>query len=302
MKTGRAAMWANLKACGVLLWALGLFAGCGKTGTSESGETHFVSCNTDADCTGVTDAHTCTGGFCRGTSNDGGSTPDKTPACDGGCGDAECAAPGTCTLEAACKVVDCGTALVDDNACVRPSCQSDDDCPDDERCAALWFSKHYQCAQSGASCDCTAGLGLFPVNICSPVALAGMRGQWQKLIVTEKVLVGSVGDFTVRAFFPDGSVTIESYSAETGETVSSAAQLSTEDLDELTRQINGTSLRLLLGPDPCAERLPNPGDGRLDWSMDLYLSDARTRETPALSKNVTFCSSITGVLELVDRY
>jgi hypothetical protein len=296
MKTGAAAMWANLKACGALLLALGLAAGCGKTGTSESGETHFVSCNTNADCTGVTDAHTCSGGFCRGPANDGDSA-DKMPACDAGCGDSECATPGTCTLAAACKVVDCGTALVDDNACVRPSCENDDGCPDDERCAAFWFSKHYQCVQNGASCECTAGLGLFPVNACSPVALAGMRGEWQKLVVTEEVL----GDSTVRTFFPDGSVTIEQHSLETGQIVPSTAQLSTEDLDELTRQINGPTLRLELAkPDTC------PINKGRDDIMDLYLADGTgngsATNLPSLSKNVTGCDPFRTLLDLVNKY
>jgi hypothetical protein len=285
-----------------LLFALGLAAGCGKTGTSESGETHFVSCNVDADCTDVAGAHTCAGGFCRGPANDGSSGSAKTPACDGGCGDAECAAPGTCTLAAACQVVDCGTALVDDNACVRPSCENDDGCPDDERCAALWLGKHYQCVQSGSSCDCTAGLGLFPVNICSPVALAGVRGRWERLVVTEEVL----GDTTTRTFWPDGRVDSEQRSAGTAATVPSTGQLSPEDLDELTRQINGTDLRLQLAvPEECPLN-----KGRADM-VDLYLVDGNGNgaELPNLSKDVAGCLNVSAqttafvsLIDLVSRY
>jgi hypothetical protein len=310
MKMGRAAMWANLKACGALLVALGLAAGCGKTGTSESGETHFVSCNTSADCTGVTDAHTCSGGYCRGPANEGNSSVDHTPACDGGCGDSECATPGTCTLAAACQVVDCGTALVDDNACVRPSCENDAGCPDDERCAAFWFSKHYECVQKGASCDCTAGLGLFPVNLCSPVALAGMRGDWQKLVVSEEVSVYS----TVRTFMPNGSVTIEQHSPETDATVLSTAQLSAEDLDALTREINGPVLRLKLAePAACPTTVNHcTSPGCKDYVVDLYLGDAGSggmTETPTLSKNVTGCLNppaevvaFGDLIDLVNKY
>jgi hypothetical protein len=179
---------------------------------------------------------------------------------------------------------------VDDNACVRPSCENDDACPDDERCAALWFSKHYQCVQSGASCDCTAGMGLFPVNVCSPVALAGPRGAWQKLVVSETVSVYS----TVRTFRPDGSVTIEQHSSETDVPVLTTAQLSAEDLEALTRQINGPVLRLKLAePTTCPDVvLPCPSPGCRNYTVDLYLGDAGSggmTETPTLSKNVTGC-------------
>jgi hypothetical protein len=113
----------------------------------------------------------------------------------------------------------------------------------------------------------------------------------------------AAGDSTVRAFFPDGSVSIEHYSVETGVTESSAAQLSAEDLDELTRQINGTSLRLQLAePEPCSTGLSTPGDGRRDDAVDLYLSDGSTSQSPALSKNVTSCDSFTSLIDLVDRY
>lgn len=300
MKTGRAAMWANLKVCGVLLVALGLAAGCGKTGTTESGETHFVSCNTDTDCADVTDAHTCSGGFCRGPANDGSTPSDKTPACDGGCGDAECATPGTCTLAAACKVVDCGTAVFDDNACVRPACENDAGCPDEERCTTVWLSKHYQCVQSGASCDCEAGLGLFPLNVCSPVSIAGLRGQWQKLVVSEHVLDTS----SVRTFYPDGRVTSEQHSLNSGPTVPAVTELRPVDLEELTRQINGPLLRHLLAePEPC------PTTKAREDVVDLYLDDGSAMEAPALSKDVAGCLGPTGevvefsdLIGLVSRY
>lgn len=283
MKTGRAAMWANRTVCGALLLVLGLAGGCGKAESTESGETHFVTCESDADCSDVAGAHTCSGGVCRGPANDSETSVD-TPACSSGCGASECAAPGACTLAAACKLVDCGTALVDDDACVRPSCESDADCANDERCTALWSGKHEQCVQRGDSCECSIGLGLYPVNLCSPVSLAGMRGQWQKLVVTEEVL----GDSTVRTFYPDGSITIEQRSLEADVTVRSTAQLSAEDLDDLTRQVNGPFLRLeLANPTPC------PTTKARDDIVDLYLSDASANgsamDTPALSKNVAGC-------------
>lgn len=295
MKTGRAAMWANLKVRGALLVALGLAAGCGKTGTTESGETHFVSCNSDADCTGVTDAHTCSGGFCRGPANEGSNPTSKPPACEDSCGGSECATPGTCTLAAACNVVDCGTAVFDDNACVRPSCESDEGCPEDERCTSVWLSRHYDCVQSGASCDCQAGLGLFPLNVCSPVSMAGVRGQWQKLVVTEHVLDTS----SVRTFYPDGRVT-----SEPGSNVPAVSEVRSVDLEQLTRQINGPLLRHLLAePEPC------PTTKAREDIVDLYLDDGSGTEAPTLSKDVAGCLGPTGevvefsdLMGLVSRY
>lgn len=304
-------MWANLKACGALLVALGLAAGCGKTGTTESGETHFVSCNSNADCTGVTDAHTCSGGFCRGPANDGSTPTSKPPACEDGCGGSECATPGSCTLAAACNVVDCGTAVFDDNACVRPSCENDNGCPGDERCTAVWLSKHYECVQDGARCECEAGLGLFPINVCSPVSIAGARGEWQELVVSEEVN----GDSTVLTFMPDGIVTIEQHSLATGATVPSTAQLSAEDLDTLTRQINGPVLRVKLAePEACPSTpAPCPSPGCMDYIVNLYLDDTNgaggTSATPTLTKNVTGCLNppaevveFRDLIDLVGRY
>jgi hypothetical protein len=294
MKTGPAAMWANWRALAVALMALGLAAGCGKTNTTESGETHFVSCNTDADCVKVAGAHTCDGGVCGGPVNDGNMPSSKPPACDGGCGDSECATPGTCTLAAACKVIDCGTAVFNDNACVRPSCENDDGCPDDERCAAIWLSRHYQCMQNGASCDCQAGHGLFPLNICSPVALAGTRGTWQRIIVTES----SLGDSTTHTINPDGGMTIEQNTLGMA-AGSSTAQLTAEDLDLLTRQINGAGLLRL----DLANSAECSVTKELDVIVDLQLDVA------TLSKNVAGCLnppdnvvSFQTLLDLVRKY
>jgi hypothetical protein len=298
MKMGRAAMWANWRTLAVALVALGVFAGCGKTGTSESGETHFVNCNSDADCANVAGTHTCDGGVCGDPTNDGSTPPGNTPACDGGCGGADCATPGTCTLAAACALIGCDTYLFDDNACVRPGCDDDAGCPDDERCTAIWLSNHYQCGQQGASCVCQAGLGLFPLNICSPVSQAGPRGQWQKLVVTESAL----GDSTKRTINPDGSISIEQHSLETGATVPSTAQLNVDDLDELTRLVNGPILRLeLANPKDCPITKEN------DAIVDLFLGDSS--DSPTLSKNVAGCLSppddsvaFESLMQVVRRY
>jgi len=294
MTKGPAAMWAKLGTCAAALAALGFLAGCGKMNTTESGETHFVTCNTDADCNAVTGAHSCKAGLCRGPANETASNSSATPACDGGCGDSECGTPGSCTLAAACQVVDCGSAVFDENACVRPSCQADRDCPADERCASIWLGRQYQCVQNGSSCDCTAGHGLFPLTICSPIAMAGARGQWQSLQISESV----IGDTTDHSFATDGSVTVTLGPTAPGGASTTMAQLSTDDLDELQRLINGTALRLDLA-DPADCPLTKEYDAIVQLQLDGTL----------LEKNVAGCLSDTdgvasfqALMDLVRRY
>jgi hypothetical protein len=284
-------MWANLRTFGAALLALGLAAACGKTNTTESGETHFVMCDTDVDCEGVSGAHTCSSGLCQGPANESSasgssSTGTPTPACAGGCGASDCAAPGTCSLAAACAVVDCGSIIVDDNACVRPACQTDDDCPQDERCASIYQGRHYDCKQSGNSCDCQAGLGLFPLEICSPTKLTGVRGQWQKLVTNDIV----IGDGTERTVLRDGTISIKRDGLDQGGPSTSTAQLSTEDLDQLARLINGPLLRLDL-----AREQDCPLTKETDYLVELTL------DTTTLSDNVAGClGSVASFSELRD--
>jgi hypothetical protein len=266
--------------------ALGLFGACGKSESTVSGETHFVTCDRDADCSGLSDVPKCGGGYCRdaqgnklpapdSSSNDDSSGNDDGPtACAGGCGGGECAAPGSCTLKSACDVVNCDNAMIDEKACVRPSCESDQDCPDDERCTSGWWSREYDCRQNGNRCDCTAGLGLFPLHVCSPTTLAGPRGTWQKLYVKETV----IGEPTERTVLPDGSITIVGTDAM-GNPFTHDLQLSATDLDELERYVNGPELRLELDkPHEC--ELTKATD--LDIELDL--------DTETLAQGVAGCT------------
>ncbi len=294
-------MWANSNGCRVALAALAvlwLTAACGKTNTTESGETHFVMCDTDADCSSVSGAHSCQGGLCRAPSGapGGGSTsaPAATSACDGECGNSECATPGSCTLAAACKVVDCGSALVDDNACVRPGCQSDADCPDDERCASVYLSRHYQCVQNGNSCACQAGLGLFPLTICSPVGKAGARGQWQSLTIDESV----IGDMTQHAFVTDGQRDGQARSGSPGRCLDHDQAAERRGSRPLQMLLNGTELRRDLA-DPKECPLTKEYDALVGLQLDGTL----------LEKNVAGCLSNTGgvasfqqLMDLVRKY
>ena len=304
---GRAAMWANSKTFSAMAVAFALLGGCGKTNTTESGETHFVMCDTDVDCEGVSGAHTCEGGLCRGPSNVNGSSGSSNgasgstsssgpPACESACGSSECATPGSCTLEAACKVVNCGSVQVDENACLRPICQSDDDCSDDERCTSIYWSRQYQCEQVGSTCKCNAGLGLFPMHLCSPVGIAGTRGTWDKLVVKDTV----IGMLTQHELSPDGAVSASYDPPEEAPASKPPPQLSPEDLDALERLVNGPLLRLALA---------DPTDCPLTKSRDVIVQLYLQGSTTPLEKNVAGClggadevPAFTQLMELTNRY
>src|SRR3954462_7321321 len=103
-----------------------------------------VECTSDLDCGKLGGQFACQSGLCRAALSD----PPPRNACQEGCGNSECAAPGSCSLASACEVVGCGSAIVDDNACVRQTCENDDTCPLATRCTPVLFSRHYQCAES----------------------------------------------------------------------------------------------------------------------------------------------------------
>lgn len=297
MTKGRAAMWAKLRTSAAVLCALGLALACGKTDDTGSGETHFVTCSADTDCNGLSDVPTCSGGYCRDA--DGNKVPDTTnsstgnddgpKACASGCGSSECATPGSCSVASACKVVGCDTAMVDAEACVRPTCESDADCPEDERCLSDWWARKYTCEQHGSSCDCQSGLGLFPMHVCSPTSLVGVRGTWQEFSVDEIV----IGESTKHTFLPDGSVTIVGPDA-TGQTTTTTKQMSAEDFDELVRYIDGPDLRLALATAQNCE---------ITKSRDLIVQIVM--DTTTLDQNVAGCSTVPifGVVyDLTSRY
>jgi hypothetical protein len=276
-------MWAELRTSLAVLSALGLALACGKAETTESGETHFVTCSADSDCQGLSDVPTCTGGYCRDAQ--GNRLPDTTnsstgndagpAACASGCGNSECATPGTCTVESACKLIDCDTAMVDAEACVRPTCASDADCPETERCLYEYWARKYTCEQQGSSCACQSGLGLFPMHVCSPTQLSGARGTWQELSIDEIV----IGQSTKRTFSPDGSVTIVGPDAM-GQVTTTTKQLSETDLEELNLMIDGSQLRLGLATQP---------DCEIPKSLDLIVS--LSLDTTTLEQNVAGCRS-----------
>jgi hypothetical protein len=187
-------------------------------------------------------------------------------------------------------LVDCGGVNVDEDACVRPACESDESCPNEERCTAVYLGRHYDCSESNGSCSCTAGLGLYPLRVCSPVALVGVRGGWSSLELEQ----GGI-EHDLKIFYPDGHVEITHDDRFTGETSTRSAQLSTEDRDELERIVDGPELRpALADPAGCASDIVDDGA-----SVKLNLDNL------ALEKVITGCRSdppYLGLLELADRY
>jgi len=116
------------------------------------------------------------------------------------------------------------------------------------------FSRHYQCAESENSCNCTAGLGLIPLEVCSPVTLVGPRGVWQSFTLTSGGGAGS----TAWTVTPDGSVerVDTKYTVESplGTTTTSHGQLSAEDLMALNAELDGPVVRLMLAdPTSCPQ-------------------------------------------------
>jgi hypothetical protein len=189
--------------------------------------------------------------------------------------------------------VGCGSALVDEQACTRPSCNADTDCPDDERCTFGWGGRRANCVQQGSTCTCVNGHGIIPMNVCSPTSLVGARGSWQKLVVTESV----IGMATERTFTPDGSVTIQGPDDQ-GNVTTSTKQLSAQDLEQLTQYLNGSALRPALATDPQC-----PITKELDVVVRLVL------DTTTLEQNVAGCLNgpdavgiFQNVVELSRRY
>jgi hypothetical protein len=138
----------------------------------------------------------------------------------------------------------------------------------------VYLGRHYQCAEADGTCECTAGLGLFPLRVCSPVALAGTRGDWTVLKL-HWVNLGVYRDWLV---YPDGRVErVNETAANQSETT--LAQLSPEDLDQVTRSVDGPDLRTALAANaPCGP-----------FAEDLRASLSLTLDTTTLEREVSNC-------------
>jgi hypothetical protein len=295
-------MWVKLRTCSAALLALHLAAACGKSESTVSGETHFVRCDADADCNGLSNVPKCGGGYCRDAqgnklpapdSSDNSSGDDGPAACSSGCDNSECMAPGACTLASACDLVGCNSPLVNVDACLRPTCETDADCPADYRCLSDWISRRLDCKPNGSRCECTTGHGLFTVHVCSPTELAGPRGTWQKLYMKETV----IGEPTEHTVLPDGSVTVVGTDSM-GNPFTHMLQLSADDLEELNRYIDGPSLRVELGK-------PHECDLTKATDIDLQLE----LDTETLEQGVAGCTLgdspipiFRSVYDLLNRY
>lgn len=64
MSQSKTRTWAKWIAGLSALWLIAGVAGCGKAITTESGETHFVTCKSQQDCSTTSGASECDGGYC----------------------------------------------------------------------------------------------------------------------------------------------------------------------------------------------------------------------------------------------
>jgi hypothetical protein len=136
------------------------------------------------------------------------------------------------------------------------------------------LSRHYECSETDNSCDCTAGKGLFPLNLCSPIEAVGPRGTWQSLTLTS----GPLGGTTVQVFLPDGSVTTTKKETLDGTDGTSTSQLTADDLGELNALIDGPAVRAALSdPVPCP--LAFDGGPYIELALD----------TVVLAKDISMC-------------
>jgi hypothetical protein len=179
---------------------------------------------------------------------------------------------------------------VDEDACLRPECASDDDCASNERCTPLPESAFAECLPSTDPCLCPS---LPPYSVmCSPTLLVGPRGEWSSLTVTETQFTA----VTERIFHPDGSIEINMNDPFDGSSSMMTAELSEQDLLELEKLSNGPDLRPLLSdPEPC-----EPSE---DYELNVVLE----LDTTTLQKNVTACPApgeavIDGLRDLARRY
>jgi hypothetical protein len=128
--------------------------------------------------------------------------------------------------------------------------------------------------------------------MCSPTLLVGPRGEWSRLTVTETQFT----EVTERIFHSDGSVEINQHDPFDDSSSMLTAELSEQDLRDLTQMLNGAALRrLLASPETCAEVL----DAEVNVTLEL--------DTTTLMKNVISCpppddTVVTTLLELAERY
>lgn len=275
-----------------------------------------VECANDRDCSSQGAANTCQAGLCRepgqpgvggsssGGSDSGGSggtgnragegpngnesgaggvggVPSTGPAC-GNCTEGNCATNTTCTVEMACTLVSCNSAMLDETGCYRPGCVADDGCPADERCITDPVTAETRCVETDQSCGCSnVVVPTKPRRVCSPSALAGPRGDWLSIDIHE----GGNGDtdetkdWSIQA---DGAyvVNVTPPGDEGGQPTENVGQLSAEDLSELRLWIEGPDLRrMLTDADSCTEPI-------IDYAVTVTLH----LDTGSIEKTVTACT------------
>ncbi len=178
----------------------------------------------------------------------------------------------TCSRSDMCEVRDCGGLQIDDQGCMRASCESDGDCKDDERCIAIDCLDDSWCeSDPNGRCQCFTTIdACVRGGVCNPVQTVGPRGEWERLEIIEGPVVFCPPEENCeerRTITPDGRIEFDKY-GETGSTTVSEAHLAI-----LERAIDGPELRVALRDGiECDE----PLDG---YGVRLYLElDSQTLE------------------------
>lgn len=152
--------------------------------------------------------------------------------------------PTTCGAIDWCDEVDCGGLRYDERGCARPSCDSDSDCKDDERCIRNNCAVSTECSAFSADhCECLSLESCGYGNACNPVATVGPRGEWLRLEMNQRMAVDCPPDQTcgrIWTFTPDGDFTHNENGAIT------YLSMSQDSLEQLEQMINGPELRVAL--------------------------------------------------------
>ncbi len=147
--------------------------------------------------------------------------------------------PSLCSMESTCERLGCGGFEFDEAGCGRKACETDANCSAEERCTAGEFAPRSCMPSSDGTCTCSGLDMILYGSLCNPVSVAGPRGAWQRVTISES---GSVceppGCAHTWTLTPDGAI------AKTeDDTALPAAQTDEISLQEMELIIDGLELR-----------------------------------------------------------
>ena len=165
-----------------------------------------------------------------------------------------------CTPEDTCSGRPCGNYQSFEDGCARLACETDSECPADERCVKLQSIDVSMCTYSVEGvCNCGGPSIDLPGAFCNSTSETGPGGEWQSFHVTREVGPCELNCLDEWAITPDGAV-----ATMKGDEVL-ALTLEDEDKELLAQLIDGPELRRRLRDDePCVAE-----DLTITFSLDL---------------------------------